>query len=177
MKRTFTAALLATALALMALTPTAVSASELATIDVEFRAAPAGFVVPSFFVVNNEGEWIVDPAKDNTFNDAPGFAGCDLTVEDRNGDGAFDGVDVLKTAEEIGCIDGWEARNQGTIPYLGSDRAEDCSEGDIIVAEIDGLKEVWPATFWIVHRNGGTANTGVCGMALEDGDSLSFVYE
>lgn len=166
--RTTTAAILAALVALVGLTPSiasAVDTTETGT-EITFRAAPAGFVVPSAFVVNNEAHWIVDPLENPQTTQAPGVAGCQLTVTDRNGDDVVDGEDVLDEAEATGCIDSWSGRDH-----------DSCADGDVFVAEVDGLTEVFPATFWIVHRNGQLASTGICGLALEDGESLGFVYE
>lgn len=179
MRQLFTVTGLALIVALAGLAPPLASAAETqgTEIDITLRAAPAGFVLPSAFVVNNEAQWIVDPLEEDTYDPAPGVAGCELSVGDRNGDGAVDGADVLDEAEEVGCIESWSARNHGTVPYVGSERSDRCSAGAIIVSEVDGLEEVWPATFWFIHRNGEPASSGICSMALEDGESLAFVYE
>lgn len=135
--------------------------------EVTLRAAPAGFVVPSLLLVNNPSVWIVDPSENGQFNDLSGVAGCDLTVTDRNGNGAVDAVDVLNRAEEAGCVSNWHGRND-----------DSCTDGtDVFVAEVDGLAEVFPATFWLIQRNGELANNGACAMALTDGDTLGFVYQ
>jgi hypothetical protein len=169
---------LATLVALLGLAPATATAAEPADTGTEitFRAAPTGLVVPSVFVANNEAEWVHDPAEDGSLNEAPGVAGCQLTVEDRNGDGSVDGADVLHEAAASGCIDGWAARGDSPLP-TDTDTSPSCADGPLFVASVDGLQEVYPASFWIVHRNGETANSGICGMALEDGESLGFVYE
>jgi hypothetical protein len=159
---------LAALLAAMAAIPATASAAGPANdkIDVTLRAGPTGFVVPSAFVVQNEALWLVDPVEQQQTTQAPGVAGCELTVADRNGDGVVDGADVLNRAEDTGCITSWDGRNH-----------DSCTDGAILVSEVDGLEEIYPATFWIVHRNGELASDGICGLALEDGESLSFVYE
>lgn len=168
MNRILTATLLAALVALMSLTPTVASATDpTPTTEITFRAAPAGFVAPSVFVVNNEATWLLDPLDQSALTQAPGVAGCHLTVEDRNDDESVDGADALNEAEAAGCIDGWGAR----------DGDESCTDGSpVFVSEVDGLSEVYPATFWIIHQNG-QLSSGLCDIALQDGDTLSFVYE
>lgn len=158
---------LALLVAVAGLAPTMASATETQTdVDVTFRSAPVGFVVPSVFIVNTEATWIVDPAEDERFNEHPGIAGCEISVADDNGNGAVDGTDALNRAEETGCITGWSGRSD-----------ESCTDGSpVFVAEVDGLEEVFPATFWMIQRNG-QLTPGVCDIALQDGDEISFVYE
>jgi hypothetical protein len=168
MKRVLTATILAALVALMGLTPTVASAAETSsTTEITLRAAPAGPVVPSVFFVNNEAQWIHDPAEDGSLNDIDGVAGCQLSVTDANGNGAVDGADVLDRAEATGCITSWDGRDDAS-----------CTDGTpVFVAEVDGLEEVFPTTFWALHLNGQAASVGVCDLALQDGDSLGFVYE
>lgn len=167
MRSTITITTLAALALLAGIAPAMATASTADTgTDVTFRAAPAGFVVPSLFIVDNEAQWVVDPANDDTFNGQDGVAGCQLAVTDSNDNGVVDGVDALDRALETGCIDSWSARGE-----------EDCSVNDVFVSEVDGLAEVFPATFWIVHHNAHLSSVGVCDMDLADGDSIGFVYE
>lgn len=164
------ALLLALLAATLALAPGATSAAEPAadeTIEIKLRAAPAGPVVPSLILVNNPSVWIVDPAEDDQLNDLSGVAGCYLDVSDGNGNGHVDAVDVLDRAEATGCISSWDGRND-----------ESCTDGSaVFVSEVDGLEEVFPATFWLIQRNGELAPNGACDMALTDQETLGFVYQ
>jgi len=148
--------------------PAAASASPAdETVDITMRAAPAGPVVPSAPLLSNPSVWLVDPADNPETTAAPGVAGCTLSVSDHNANDVVDGVDVLDQAEAEDCISEWSGRND-----------ESCLDGsDVFVATVDGLSEVYPATYWLVQRGGELASTGVCDMALTDGEDVSFVYQ
>lgn len=133
------------------------------TADVTLRVAPEGFVVPSNPITQHEATWLIDPAEDTRFNDRDGVAGCDLTVQDANDDGAIDGGEVLDAADQDGCIVGWD--------YT----VFDCCGR--FVTSVDGLDEVqWPVGWWTIQIDGVWADDGIDTMDLSDGQSLEFVY-
>lgn len=139
-------------------------------VDITFRAAPAGMVVPSLHWTTNwlvdettPAVWVHDPAQDDSLNDRDGVAGCHLTVQDGNDDNVIDGWEALDRAEAVGCISGYE-----TQFFEG--------QGHMVVS-VDGREEVgWPVTWWGIQIDGHMADVGIDGMDLEDGQSLGFVY-
>lgn len=135
-----------------------------ATSEVTLRVAPEGFVVPSHWAAGNDAVWLVDPTEETTFNDRDGIAGCELTVP-AGGDGVVDGADVLDHATDEGCISGWDAET-GSLGRF--------------VTSVDGRDQVAPGgvpvLWWLIQVDGRSASTGIDGLALDDGQDLSFVY-
>lgn len=151
------------------------SSDSLVESEVTLRVAPEGFVVPSMHWTTNavagettQAHWVIDPVEDERFNDEDGVAGCQLTVEDANGDDRIDGGEVLDQATETGCISGWDYYvddDFGRFVTMVDDRWKN-----------NATQTGWPAGWWKVQVDGQSADVGIDHMDLDDDTDLSFVY-
>lgn len=163
-------------LALLMIGPTTVTvlATSSSSVGITLRVAPEGFVVPSHWTTGHQAQWIVDPVEDTSHNGEKGIAGCRLDVSDTDSDGKVGGPQILDHATNAGCILGWDTEFDETYGRF--------------ITSVDGRADVnhtiqtsdltyrAAAVWWMIQTNGTWADSGIDGITLTDGSSLSFVY-
>lgn len=155
------------------MTATAAATSS-SSVDITLRVAPEGFVLPSHWTTGHEAQWIVDPVEDTSHNDEKGIAGCRLDVPDGDGDGKVGGTQVLDHAADSGCILGWDSYQDedfGTYITAVDGRNETNVTGSARGRDLH-VAFVW----WMIQTNGTWADSGIDGIVLTEGSSLSFIY-